>query len=115
VALTRATLRPAILLRFWARVPSISRAIGADRNVLFKLGVGEVPWFHQMTFSIWPDAASMAAFARADGPHAAAIRAVRAHGWFSEELYARFSILEADGTWGGRDPLARPRPQVAAE
>ncbi|MEM8788110.1 MAG: spheroidene monooxygenase [Pseudomonadota bacterium] len=106
VALTRATLKPPVLFRFWRRVPSISRAIGADPNVIFKLGVGELPWLHQMTFSIWPDTGAMAAFARADGPHARAIRAVRDGDWFAEELYARFALIGAEGRWGGRDPLA---------
>ncbi|QYK39976.1 MAG: spheroidene monooxygenase [Paracoccaceae bacterium] len=119
-ALTRATLRPSRMLRFWDRVPDISAAIGADPNVMFKIGIGEVPWLHQVTFSIWPDTAAMAAFARGDGPHGRAIRAVREGGWFREELYARFRILGTAGTWGGGDPLARlplpalPQPDLAA-
>lgn len=104
-ALTRATVRPAVALRFWGRVPSISGVIGQDPNVIFKVGIGEVPLLHQVTFSIWPDVASMAAFARADGPHARAIRAVREESWFSEELYARFRVLGEAGTWNGRPVL----------
>ena len=101
-ALTRATLRPDKALRFWRRVPDISARIGADPHVLLKIGVGEVPWLHQVTFSVWPDAAAMTRFARAGGPHAEAIRAVRQEDWFQEELYARFRILEAEGSWQGR-------------
>ena len=99
------------MLRFWRRVPDIGRMIGADPNVLFKIGIGEVPLLHQVTFSIWPDAASMAAFRpRIDGPHAAAIRAVRAGDWFREELYARFRIAgEAGGLASGRTPPASQR------
>lgn len=104
-ALTRATLRPRAALSFWNRVPNISAAIGADPNVAFKIGIGEVPLLHQVTFSIWPDASSMARFARADGPHARAIRAVRDGNWFSEELYARFALTGARGTWFGSNPL----------
>lgn len=115
VALTRATVKPTALLRFWRRVPDISGAIGTDPNVLFKVGVGEVPWVHQMTFSIWPDTDTMAAFARADGPHARAIRAVRAGNWFREELYARFAVVDSHGTWRGRDPLAGPAQARAAQ
>ena len=103
-ALTRATIKPGILARFWGRVPNISRVIGQDANVLFKIGIGEVPWLHQITFSISPDAARMANFART-GPHAEAIRAVRNEGWFREELYARFTLLADEGTWGGTSPL----------
>ncbi len=110
-ALTRATIRPATMLRFWNRVPDISAVIGQDPNVIFKIGIGEVPILHQVTFSIWPDTAAMANFARGDGPHGRAIRAVREHGWFREELYARFHILGASGTWGGENPLDRlPKP-----
>ena len=104
-ALTRATIRPRIMLKFWQRVPSISAAIGSDANVAFKIGLGEVPWFQQVTFSIWPDSQSMAAFARRDGPHAQAIKAVRDGKWFAEELYARFHIVARRGTWNGGDPL----------
>ena len=103
-ALTRATIKPGIAARFWRRVPNISRVIGQDPNVLFKIGIGEVPMLHQVTFSIWPDAARMAGFART-GPHAEAIRAVRDEGWFREELYARFTLIADEGTWGGISPL----------
>lgn len=92
------------MARFWGRVPNISNVIGQDPNVLFKIGIGDVPWMQQVTFSIWPDAAHMANFART-GPHAEAIRAVREEGWFREELYARFTLLSDEGTWGGTSPL----------
>jgi spheroidene monooxygenase len=113
-ALTRATVRPGHALRFWGRVPDISAVIGQDPNVAFKIGIGEVPLLHQVTFSVWPDAAAMAGFARGDGPHGRAIRAVREGGWFAEELYARFEVTAAEGQWEGRAPLARLTAQVAA-
>lgn len=106
VALTRATMRASRFLRFWQRVPDISAAIGQDPNVIFKIGIGEVPLLHQVTFSIWPDADSMTQFARGSGPHGRAVQAVRAEDWFAEELYARFRILDHWGSWDGRDPLA---------
>jgi spheroidene monooxygenase len=106
VALTRATMRASTFMRFWRRVPDISAVIGKDPNIMFKIGIGEVPLLHQVTFSIWPDAAAMANFARGNGPHGRAIQAVRAENWFSEELYARFRILDNWGTWDGKNPLA---------
>jgi spheroidene monooxygenase len=112
--LTRASVRPRVLLKFWRRVPDISARIGRDPNVLFKAGIGELPWLHQVTFSVWPDIRAMSDFARAGGPHAEAIRAVRTEGWFSEELYARFAVLAHAGTWGGRDPLADAAPEAMA-
>ncbi|MEM8571244.1 MAG: spheroidene monooxygenase [Pseudomonadota bacterium] len=104
-ALTRATLRPRALPQFWGQVGPISERIGANQDVVFKIGMGEVPWMQQITFSIWPDSESMARFARADGPHAEAIRAVREGAWFSEELYARFEILGRMGEWPGLSSL----------
>ena len=111
-ALTRATIRPRHMLRFWAAEPAISARIGADPNVIFKIGIGELPWLHQVTVSVWPDADTMAQFARADGAHARAIRAVRDGDWFAEELYARFAVRDAIGTWNGTTPLTR-RPEAA--
>lgn len=105
-ALTRATIKPRILARFWRRVPNISAMIGKDTNVIFKIGIGEVPMLHQVTFSIWPSEAAMAGFART-GPHADAIRAVRNEGWFAEELYARFAVHSDAGTWNGISPLTK--------
>ena len=100
-ALTRATIKPKIMLKFWSKVPAISKVIGNDKNVLFKMGLGEIPWFHQVTFSIWPNAETMSDFARKDGPHAKAIQSVREGNWFSEELYARFEVKKAIGKWSG--------------
>ena len=111
--ITRATIRARALPGFWGREPDISRAIGTDPNVLFKIGIGEVPWFHQVTFSIWPDIDTMTAFARRDGPHGPAIRAARENGWFREELYARFRVLGTAGTWEGREPIETNERQAA--
>ena len=111
-ALTRAAIRPRIASRFWARVPDISRRIGENRDVLFKVGIGELPLLNQVTFSVWPDAESMARFARTSGPHAEAIRAVREGRWFREELYARFRVAGESGSWEGRlaPRLTKDRP-----
>lgn len=112
-ALTRATIKPRILLKFWRHVPNISAMIGRDPNVQFKIGMGEVPWLHQITFSVWPDEASMADFARKGGPHSNAIKAVRDGDWFAEELYARFEVVDTVGTWEGRAPLTLESKQAA--
>ena len=112
-ALTRASIKPRILLKFWRHVPNISAMIGTDPNVQFKIGMGEVPLLHQITFSVWPDEQSMAAFARQGSPHANAIKAVRAGNWFAEELYARFDVIAETGTWEGRPPLSLESKQAA--
>ena len=101
-ALTRATVRPARLARFWRRVPAISRTLEGEAGVRFALGMGEVPYLHQVTFSVWRDAAEMRRFSRESDTHGEAVRRVAEEGWFSEQLFARFRPLGALGRWGGQ-------------
>lgn len=103
--LTRATIRLRHAARFWARVPAINTQIADEPGMLFRLGMGEVPLLHQVTFSVWQDPAAMRAFAYRGEGHARAVAMVRAGDWFSEELYARFAVLETTGTWHGHPPL----------
>ena len=102
--LTRASVKPRHVMKFWRHVPNIEDTIREQDRLLFKMGLGEIPWLHQVTFSIWDDAEAMKAFAY-KGYHSAAVEAVRAEGWFTEELFARFRVLGTDGTWEGQDPL----------
>ena len=113
-ALTRATVKPKVAAQFWKRVPDISGVIGQDPNVMFKIGIGEVPLLQQITFSIWPDSDSMANFARKNGPHAKAIRSVRDGDWFKEELYARFRVAGESGSWEGQSPRILKHEDIAA-
>lgn len=110
-ALTRATVRLGSARRFWQHEPAISKAIGQDPNVMFKIGIGELPLVRQATFSIWPDTRSMADFARSDGPHARAIRAVREGKLFREDLYARFRVDAVEGSWAGMTPELTRAPE----
>ncbi|NDI07061.1 MAG: spheroidene monooxygenase, partial [Rhodobacteraceae bacterium] len=97
--LTRATLRWNAMLQFWKQSPAISTKIGMNEDVLFKIGLGEVPLRQQLTFSIWPDIKQMSEFAHQSDPHRSAIQKVRQGDWFKEELYARFNITAIDGHW----------------
>jgi spheroidene monooxygenase len=104
--ITRATLKKRYVLDFWRNTPGISVTVREQDRLRFKIGLGEVPWVQQVTFSIWDDPEAMKAFAYGSLSHADAIRGVRRNGWFKEELYARFRVLGTEGTWGGRPPLA---------
>ncbi|MGR3485434.1 MAG: spheroidene monooxygenase [Paracoccaceae bacterium] len=119
--MTRASVRPGALRAFWGHTPGVNARIAADPHALLAIGIGEVPLLHQVTFSIWPDTAAMTRFART-GAHAAAITDMRAHGWFSEELYARFALIAQDGRWPGArltpdhtgpNPIPSARPEAA--
>lgn len=91
--ITRARLNLGILRPFWRSVPAISKQIEMADGLLFKVGIGEVPWLHQITFSLWHDARAIRDFAYKDGPHARSIDAARRGEWFGEELFARFDLV----------------------
>lgn len=103
--LTRATVKTRHLVDFWRNVPNVADAIDGFDGVLFRQGMGEVPWVHQVTFSIWSDMGKMSAFAYAKGHHATALKRAHELGWFKEEMFARFRLIESEGTWEGRNPL----------
>lgn len=103
--LTRATVKPRHAVSFWRWAPDISTTVREETHMLFKIGIGEVPWLQQVTFSIWDDVQAMKDFAYSSQFHSAAIKEVRRNGWFREELYARFRVLGFEGQWDGREPL----------
>ena len=103
--LTRATIRPRHVLRFWRHAPGIDLQTAQEPAILFKLGMGEVPGLRQVTFSIWRDAKAMTEFAYRHPAHREAARAAKEGRWFSEDLFARFRLAHAEGAWLGR-PLS---------
>jgi heme-degrading monooxygenase HmoA len=103
--LTRATVRPSRWHRFRGSRPPVSRELAGAAGLRAAVGIGEAPVGLQATFSIWSDAAAVAAFARSP-EHRAVVRRTRDEGWYGEELFARFTPWGATGTWDGRDPLA---------
>jgi len=113
--LTRAAIRPRHLLNFWRRTPGIRATIPPGGGLCFKAGLGEAPWFNQITFTIWTDRAALRAFAHDPaGPHGAAAEAARRNGWFAEELFARFAVEACEGQWNGAPPLPQGALGAAA-
>lgn len=105
--LTRATLRFSRLRAFWRAVPAAREAIAAADGCLFSVGIGELPWVQQATFSVWRGVDEVRRFAYArDSPHHAIVRRTRSERWYAEDLFARFRVLSAEGSLEGRDPLA---------
>ncbi len=105
VALTRATIRFRHLRQFWQRVPAISDAIQEETARHFMIGMGEVPWLHQVTFSIWSDGEAMRSFSLTSPTHGEAVQQAYKKGWFKDQLFARFNILSIDGHWPELDSL----------
>ncbi|MBC6109276.1 DUF3291 domain-containing protein [Pedobacter sp. CCM 8938] len=84
---------------------NIKRAAVSMRNApgfILSAGVGENPYFDQATFSIWEDAESMKNYAYKSFDHADVIKLTRERKWYSEELFARFEIIDCRGTLNGQ-------------
>lgn len=106
-SITRARIRPSMLRRFHAAVPSVAADLTRQEGLLLALGVGEAPVALQGTFSIWASDEELRTFAHRGAPHRGAITATTELGWYSEELFARFAVQRVDGTYRGR-PVALP-------
>lgn len=105
-SITRARLRVATARTFWRSVPPVNADLHQREGLLFAVGIGEAPLGLQGTFSLWADQASLLDFAYDGTAHRGAIRRTTEVGWYAEELFARFEVLQTSGTLGGRDPLA---------
>lgn len=95
--LTRATIRPRALPDFWRHVPQARQRLRdhAD-NLLFGIGVGEVPLMQQCTISVWRDADAVDQYAYKQSGHREVVQLTRQRQWYSEELFARFTVLRWD-------------------
>jgi heme-degrading monooxygenase HmoA len=95
--LTRATIRWSRLRNFWKNVPTVAATMDQAPGFVTSVGIGEAPFVRQATFSIWESLDDVKQFAYRQRQHAEVIRKTRQENWYSEDLFARFSILE---TWG---------------
>lgn len=96
--LTRATIRFKALPDFWRHVPQARQRLKdhAD-DLLFGIGVGEVPIVQQCTISVWRDADAVDRYAYRQSGHKEIVRLTRQRKWYAEELFARFSVIRAEG------------------
>ena len=103
--LTRATIRLNKLKYFWQNVAPVANKMTTARGFIFSVGIGEVPWIKQATFSVWENKESMIAFAYGMKEHAEVIQKTRKQKWYSEEMFTRFRIIDCKGTVKGENPL----------
>jgi heme-degrading monooxygenase HmoA len=100
-ALTRARIRPRLTPAFWRAAPEVSARLGRSPGLVASLGIGEAPVGRQGTFSLWDSSAALTAFAHRSPEHQRVIAQTRELGWYSEELFARFAVVEAVGSLRG--------------
>jgi hypothetical protein len=98
-SITRARIRPSKAVTFWRAVPPVSADLHRVDGLRVALGIGEAPIGLQGTLSLWDSAAALREFAHRRSPHIAAIQQTAQHQWYVEELFARFEVLDVDGSY----------------
>jgi hypothetical protein len=93
VAITRARLKWSQAVRFWRSIPPVVTDLHQSPGLLFSIGIGEAPIGLQGTFSVWQSGAALRDFAYKNAPHRAAIEDTKRFDWYSEELFARFELI----------------------
>ena len=103
-AVTRARITARRSVQFWRSVPPVSADLHRCQGLRLAMGIGEAPVGLQGTFSLWDSGQALTDFAHRRAPHQEAVRRTAELGWYSEELFARFAVLDVEGTFEGRQP-----------
>lgn len=101
-AVTRARIAPRRLVTFVRAVPPVSADLRRSEGLRLAVGIGEAPVGLQGTFSLWDSPTALTAFAHRRAPHVEAVRRTAELGWYAEELFARFAVLDVQGSFAGR-------------
>jgi hypothetical protein len=103
-SITRARLAVRSAATFWRAVPAVSADLHQVAGLRLAVGVGEAPVGLQGTFSLWDGARALTDFAHRRPAHLDAVRRTPIEGWYVEELFARFEVIDVDGTFNGAHP-----------
>jgi hypothetical protein len=87
-------------------VPPVAFDAARAPGLRLSVAIGEAPVGLLGTFSVWQDQSALEAFAYRGEAHRQVVRRTPGERWYAEELFARFEVLDAEGTVGGIDPLA---------
>lgn len=99
VVITRAKIKLSKIWQFWRFVRPASKDMKGKDGLIFSVGIGEVPLIQQATFSVWENTEKMTQYAYKSKQHQQVIQKTREVGWYSEELFARFAIINTEGNW----------------
>jgi len=105
--LTRATIHISKMKHFWKNVAPVANKMTTAKGYIFSVGVGEIPWIKQATFSVWDSMEDMKTFAYSMKEHSDVIKKTRQEKWYSEDMFVRFKIIETFGKTRGINPLER--------
>jgi hypothetical protein len=97
-AITRARLKPSKAPTFWKAVPPVANSLRGSHGLITAIGIGESPIGVQGTFSVWESADDLKRYAYEAGAHQQAIQRTSEVGWYGEELFARFAVIQTTGT-----------------
>jgi hypothetical protein len=97
-AITRARIKWRKNFLFWRAVPPVTSSLKSSPGLISAIGIGEAPLGLQGTFSLWESPRAIREFAYRGAAHQAAIEATHRHGWYAEELFARFALTEQSGS-----------------
>jgi heme-degrading monooxygenase HmoA len=103
--LTRASIRLSKLKAFWSNVGKVAVQMDGAKGFITSVGIGEMPYIKQATFSIWQSKEDMKAFAYQMREHQEVIKKTRKENWYSEDMFTRFKPLQSFGTIKGCNPL----------
>jgi heme-degrading monooxygenase HmoA len=103
--LTRASIRLSKLNAFWSNVGKVAVQMDGAKGFITSVGIGEMPFIKQATFSIWQSKEDMKAFAYQMREHQEVIKKTKKENWYSEDMFTRFIPLQSFGTIKGCNPL----------
>lgn len=103
--ITRATIKLNRLRNFWQHVAAVSTDLNKTEGLISSVGIGEIPFIKQATFSIWENKHSLKQFAYKRKEHTQVIKLTHEQQWYSEEMFVRFKIHASFGTLKQIDPL----------
>lgn len=113
-AITRARIPMRHWRRFARAVPPVADATSHAPGLIVRTGIGEAPVGLQGTFSVWQDSSALNAFTTG-AAHQRVVDDTARVGWYSEELFARFGVTSATGTFCGTAVDAHTLPRIGDE
>ncbi len=103
-SITRARISALKNPAFWRAVPPVSTDLHQVEGLRLAVGIGEAPVGLQGTLSLWSNARALTGFAHRRRAHTEVVARTAAEGWYAEELFARFAVLDVAGTYRGGSP-----------